>query len=329
MNGSPPGLADREPDYRRYGLPAGNPYHRGQADPVKQEDSRLLIPIAGIPHGDEIDARLFRTEPGTESSAFLISGRQATGRTSLAKTLVHRYSAHRGFGEDLQFLTYAEPHHDSRQRICDILRAVRNHIIRRHYDKQQQILSQVPLGEDGERLSDLDLQARADFLAHVMRDRVKPGMHLGLLIEGMQNPDLMDRLSVVFKHVDAIIVVTRDDYDTAGTASAERLRERERWQEWATHITIPPITGDQARRLASTRWEHEAPDVLCPFELDGVRAAFDRRSEPVGRALRWLGWLLWCRLHEYTGDEDWPAAEELHLPAGWIEMMMRRAEAAP
>ncbi len=323
-------MEDRDVDYRRYGLSVGNPYHSRQVDPAKEEDLRLLIPIADLPLGEGDEARLFHKAEESSSTAFLISGRQATGRTSLARMLIHRYAAYRGFGPDFRFLTYAEPHHDSKQRICDILRAVRNHIIRsQHWDRREQIQNQIPLGEDGDKLSDLDLQGRAEFLAHYMKEEVKPAMHLGLLIEGMQDPDLMDRLAVVFKYVEGIIIVTRDDYHTADTASAERIQERERWQEWATHVTIPPLTGEEVRWLTSARWQNAAPNVQCPFELDGVRESFNRRSEPVGRALRWLRWLLWCRLHEYTGDDAWPDAEELHLPASWIEMMMQRGEAAP
>jgi hypothetical protein len=317
-------------NYGRYGLDCGDPYRHRDLDARREQDRPLLLTFAGLSL-DVIDDHLADAERRGTASAFLLSGREATGRTSLAKLIAQRYLERHGQSGSFDLVVYDEKDHDSLRRTQNVLKAVRNHLIRlgnwgEHRERLHEV---IPDGAETDRPSIAALQGQADFLAHYMRDKLKPSRAVGLLIEGMQDDDLMDTLATVFAHVDTLVVVTRDDYRNGDTADPDRMAERERWQRWALHVTVPPLTGDDVERLTSNRWQHAAPDLECPFELDGIRDTFHGRSEPVGRALRWLGWLLRWRLVEHDGDECWPSAQNLRIPAQWIEKMVQQAETAP
>jgi hypothetical protein len=317
-------------DYYLYSLPGGNPYHHRELDARREEDRRLLLEFAGFPRLADIDRHIEATVAGQRPSAFLLSGREGAGRATLARTIMHRYVEHRGIAGAFHLVTVDDKDHDSRSRTHKILKAIRNAIIRNGHweDHRERLMREVPDG-GAHDLEELDLQNRAEFLAYCAEKLIVPPMHIGLLIDGVQEDSFMDTLAAVFENVQMVMVVTRDHYNTPDTASAERLAERERWQKWARHITLPPLTGDGVRELAGHRWEMAAPGVDCPFDLDGLRRVFERRQEPIGRALSWLGWLLHWRLTEYEGTERWPTAQELALSAHWIESMVLRVETAP
>jgi hypothetical protein len=319
-----------EADYWTYSLTDGNPYVSRALDPRREDDRRMLLQFAGFPRPVDIDGHIESTVTNERSTAFLLSGREGAGRTTLARTIMHRYVERRDIAETFHLVTFNDIDHDSRSRAHKILKAIRNTIIRNGHweDHREQLMREVPDG-DGRGLEELDLQGRAEFLAYYAEKLIAPTMSVGLLIDGVQEDSFMDTLAVVFENVRMVIVVTRDHYNTPDTASAEGLAQRERWQKWAQHVTLPPLTGDGVKVLASSRWDAAAPQLACPFDLDGLRDTFASRQEPVGRALSWLSWLLHWRLVEYEGTDRWPTAEELGLPARWIETMVRRAETAP
>ncbi|MEH1099540.1 hypothetical protein [Micromonospora sp. CPCC 205561] len=317
-------------DYKRYGLTRGDPYRHRDLDPRQERDRALLVDFAGVPF-DEIEEQLVRARAAGGAAAFLLSGREATGRTSLARLIAHQYRELHELGDDFRLVVYEEIDHDSLRRAQEVLKAIRNELMElggwgEHRDR---LLEVVPNGVGPTRPEILDLQAQAGFLTNYMRKRMKPPRALGLLIEGMQNDDFLDTLAVVFARVDLLVIVTRDDYRTADTADPDRMNERDRWRRWALPVQVPLLSGDDVDLLARNRWQHEAPDLECPFELSGVRDTFGARRPPVGRALHWLGWLLRCRLDEHEGDDCWPAARELRIPAQWIEKRVRQAESAP
>lgn len=320
--------AEGQVDFKRYGLTRGDPYRHRDLDPRNERDRALLLDFAADPL-DEIEQQLAQAAANGKAAAFLLSGREATGRTSLAKLIAHQYRELHQLDDTFKLVVYDEKNHDSLQRAQEVLKAIRNELMElggwgEHRDR---LLEVIPNGPGEPEI--LDLQAQAGFLANYMRKRMKPAHTLGLLIEGMQEEDFLDTLAVVFARVDLLIVVTRDDYHTADTADLDRMNERERWRRWALPVQVPLLSGEDVDLLARNRWQHEAADLECPFELKGIRDTFDARRPPVGRALHWLSWLLQWRLRKYDGDECWPAARNLRIPAQWIEESVQQAESAP
>ncbi|MFF0177327.1 hypothetical protein [Micromonospora profundi] len=313
-------------DYRFYGL-SGNPYVNRELDPRREDDRQLLLELDVLPPLTQIREHIARAAAADESAAFLLSGRTGAGRTTLAHKIFDLYREEREIGDTFHVVSYQKIDHDSLARVNAVIKAIRNKISRNHPDRRDELMSRIPNAE-GIVPDELDLQARADFLAEVAQS-VRPTMHIGLLIDGVQDDAFMDALAVAFQYVPAVVVVTRDAYNTADTASAERLAERREWQRWARHLHLSPLSGSDVQRIATNRWHIAAGEVECPFEADGVRSTFDQRREPIGRAIRWLGWLLEGRLKTYEGDERWPAADELRMPARWIESMVQMAGKAP
>jgi hypothetical protein len=312
-------------DFSYYGL-RRNPYRNQRLDPRVEDDRRLLVELQALPPHDEIEEHITRTTRSDEqSTAFLLSGRAGAGRTTMAYRIFHQYREILGIDDTFHQVEVGGIDHDSPARINRILKAIRNTVIRKHPDRRDALMEKIP---DAGPRGDLDLQLQADFLADVTR-QVVPRMHLGLLIEGVQDDGFMDTLSVVFQYVPAVIVVTRDDYKTADTASAERLAARREWQQWAMHLHLPPLGGTDVELVAANRWHSAAGAVECPFELDGVRSAFNQRRQPIAAAIGWLAWLLEGRLTGYRGDKRWPEADELRLPAKWIEDMVQWGANAP
>jgi hypothetical protein len=313
-------------DYGYYGL-NGNPYVNRELDPRHEPDRRLMLPLGMLPAQADIEDHIARTAHDGGSTAFLLSGRAGAGRTTMAHRIFHLYREALGVGDTFRLVRYGRIDHDSLARVNKIIKAVRNEVIRKHRNRRDELMERIPDADDGP-LDDLALQARADFIADVTQS-VKPQMHLGLLIDGVQDETFMDALALAFQYVPAVIVVARDDYNTADTASAQGLAERREWQRWAKHLHLAPLAGSDVEQIATNRWHLAAGEVECPFEMAGVRSTFDQRREPVGRAIRWLGWLLEGRLKAYEGSERWPEAPELRLPAKWIEQMVQWAEDAP
>jgi hypothetical protein len=319
-------------DYGRYGLPAGNPYVNRELDPGREADSRLFLPLRVMPPPGTIEAHIAAARDGANgfrSAAFLLSGRSGAGRSTLARVIFHRYrEAHGIDSRNFHIVHFDKTGHDSLTRIHKLIKDVRNEVKRAHPNRRDELMEEIPDGGDRE-LDEYDLQTRADFLEHVMTG-VKPRMHLGLLVAGVQEDAFMDAMAEVFRHVSAVVVVTRNDYPTPDTASGRGLRQRRRWQQWAKHLELPPLGGSDVEQIATNRWHAAAGDDLaCPFELDGVRTAFDKWPEPLTRAIRWLAWLLRVRLKLYEGADCWPDAAELRLPAKWIVTSIEHAREAP
>jgi hypothetical protein len=327
-----PGVYDESDiDYQMYGLVDGNPYVHRELDAWNEADRNLLVPLAGLPSIEDIDRHIRRPEAADGSIGFLLSGEGATGRTSLARLIMHRYAEVTGVRENFHVVGYNKVHHDSGDRVHGILKAVRNHVMRKNPGRhhRETLMQQMPHGEAGAALTELDLQAQADYLADYMKTEIKPRMHLGLLIEGMQDDDFMDVLSRVFEYVETVIVVTHDNYRTSDTASVARLDEREQWQKWAMRVNLPNLSGDGAKELTLNRWRNAAPQVDCPFELDGVKDTFDNRQSPVGLTLSWLRYFLFCRLLDHDGSVPWPEDQNLRLSQAWMQNKLRQVDSAP
>lgn len=318
-------------DYALYGLPGGNPYVNRELDPSREADTKLFLPLEVLPGPEAIEGHIRATKDETSafrSTAFLLSGRAGAGRSTLARMIFHRYQQAHDIKADFHIVRFSERGHDSLARINKIIKALRNEVIRRHWDKRAELLTQIPDAEDL-LPEEYDLQGRADFVSYVASS-VTPPMHLGLLINGVQEDAFMDLMAEVFRHVPAVIVITRDAYRTPDTASQRGLNERQKWREWAKPLELRPLAGSDVELLTANRWHAAAgDDVECPFELAGVRSTFDRRKEPIGRAIRWLAWLLDGRLERYEGTQRWPDAADLRLPAKWIESEVQRGERAP
>ncbi|MCI4065124.1 ATP-binding protein [Micromonospora sp. R77] len=317
-------------DYSLYNLTDGNPYIHRELDARRADHRCYLLDFDGFPSLDDIDGYIRQRVDEKQPAAFLVSGREGTGRTTLARRILHQYAEHRGVGETFHVVTVNDIDHDSRSRTNRLIKAIRNTVIRNGNwaNHRDSLMREVPDG-GGPGLEDLDLQSRAEYLNNYAENIVKPPVHIGLLIDGVQEDAFMDTLAVVFENVQMAVVVTRDHYEgNADTASAERLAQRKRWQRWARSVTLPALSGDSVELLASNRWQIAAPEVECPFDLEGLRRTFTSRSSPVARVLGWLGFLLHWRLIAYEGTERWPQAGELSLPGRWIETMVRQVEMA-
>lgn len=310
---------------RLYGLRNGNPYRSVTLNALTNpEHEQLLLNLAGYPPMHRIEEHVHGPSP---SSAFLLTGRNATGRTSLAHAILHKYVTCKPVAPaSFMLIVDREATHNARERVYGILASIRNAAVRRNRDMENALRDAVPVGTNASDLDASDLQLTADRLAHLLKHESKPALHLGLLVEDLPDWHLMELLETVFQYVDAAIVVTHKQYGTSDTA---RLPvQSPATPEWALRIPLPPLTGSQVSELTQDRWERAA-DVECPFELDGVRRAFDGRAEPVGTAMEWLHWLLHCRLENFGKDQAWPADPELGLPGEWIEKMIKLGESAP
>ncbi|MDG4788016.1 hypothetical protein O7626_19075 [Micromonospora sp. WMMD1102] len=312
-------------DYRRYGLANGNPYVNRPIDPSRDTDQNLFLTLAVLPPMETIREHIAREAPGDGSTAFLLSGRSGAGRTTLAYLITKLYREMHGI-DDLHLECFGRKDHDSLARTHRVIQAVRNAVMRRHRDRRQELKAEIPDIDDG--MTELGLQAQADHLAYVMQD-VRPRMHLGLLVDGVQDDGFMDTMAVVFRHVPAVVIVTRDEYRTADTASAKRLAERSEWQQWALHLHLPPLPAEDIEQITENRWRAAAGPAECPFELAGVRDVLGQRRLPAGSAIKWLGWLMEGKLKTTRGSERWPDARELHITADWIESVVEWGGNAP
>lgn len=314
-------------DYRRYGLTNGNPYVNRPLDPSCDTDQELFLNLAVLPPLDTIRNHIARKAQGDGSTAFLLSGRSGAGRTTLAHMIVKLYREMHGIDETFHLARFNKKDHDSLARTHRVLQSVRNEVMRRHGDRRQELKAAIPDIVDP-NINEYGLQGQADHLADVMQD-VKPRMHLGLLIDGVQDDAFMDTMATVFERVPAVIIVTRDEYRTADTASAKGLAERPEWQQWAMHMHLRSLPGDDVEQITANRWRAAAGQVECPFELVGVRGALGQRRLPVGSAIKWLSWLMEGKLTTTKGDQRWPDARELHITADWIESVVKWGGNAP
>ena len=319
-------------DYCMYSLKNGNPYIPRQLDVTRADDLCMMLQFAGYPSLSEIRQHIEQTASQGRPTAFLLSGREGTGRSTLAEAIIHHYVQFQGIAHSFHLVRFGKRRridHNSETRTFTILKVMRNAILAKGNWHHEEKLKGIIGDGDGEGLDDYDLQARAGSLMHFVDQSVRPEIRLGLLIDGVQEDSFMKTLSIAFEDIPMVVVAKRDDYDVATTADSDRLEQREDWQKWARHITLPPLSGNSFGMLADNRWTRAAPEVDCPFDLEGLSATFARRPEPIRGALSWLHWLLQSRLLTYEGTEPWPAAQQLALTAKWIEEMVRAAHLAP
>jgi hypothetical protein len=308
-----------------YGL-RGHPYQSRTLNAMRDKDDRdLLISLDGFPSIREIEDHVDRA--GESAAAFLISGRNATGRTSLANAILHCYLTRKGLDQRFVVVVDDEPTHNDKERAHRLLVAIRNGVSEHDQAHDKELEQILPPGEQHDPFIPLDLQYKARQLATLLDRKFSPPLRFGLLVEGLQNASLIGMLETVFKKVPTVVVVTHDRYEVSSTADLGSVPAGD-GPDWALRLHLPPLDGSQVCRLTDERWKLFA-DTACPFELDGVRRAFDSRVEPVGRQLRRLAWLLRWRLHDFGGDVPWPADAGLGLPGDWIETMLQRAESAP
>ncbi|GII52401.1 hypothetical protein Pth03_07900 [Planotetraspora thailandica] len=314
--------------YELYGLPdKKNPYVNRPLDALTDSsDQDLLLELEGFIQLAGIEAAVDRAVREGRPAFFLIIGAGGSGRTSLSNHVMRSYQDRRWPGQEGDNLcVHRSPRttmtHDPYRQLTDTLLSLRNNMKRRHIEISDDLKTSfrdLSRSQASGPLSDYDLQEIAELVSSDVATR---GSGLGIHYEGVATKELLALAPRVFENTQAVMVLTVDAYDHAGTPQLTESDKQE-FAKLGHVIHLEALTPAQISMLALKRWNGTQPS---PFDPGGVESAFTRRRYTIGQAMRYLAMLLDFRLSEYHDAEPWPTAE-LRLHEDWLQTKMWQGE---
>lgn len=286
--------------YARYGL-KGNPFIPRPLNPRENpEDSNQIARLVKF-HLDDTDGTLQAKIKAGEPAFFLISGKDGTGRTSIANYILTTYCQSAGYNQ-LIFPEIEKLNHNAddvyRDWMLRLLTALDRADIDIGSELYNNISNQVTLQNTPPSLLNSKFQSLVIKLTRAMDP-----LHacLGIYLENIPTLELFDTARDIFRYSHAICVMTISESVLAGL--------QKKVQGDHTHIVLEEIEGADVWEVIEKRWTGYPPN---PFNKNGVIKAFSQRV-PIARAIVLTGKLLMNMLDFNPQGNEWPHAKELEF----------------
>ncbi|TYB65978.1 hypothetical protein FXF51_17405 [Nonomuraea sp. PA05] len=304
--------------YDLYGLHQGNPYRTEPLDPLgRSGDRTLMVDIDWFVSTEALRAYLRRTVEAGESAFVVVSGRDYTGRTTIANHVLDVYRQVRDLESDRLLISRidVEHHHD--------FEWVKKAMVELQTEIEEADLSLSPgLTASLDTIESIEedvYQSRYRGLARRLRGELwgqDQPCSFGVVFEGLRQTTLVEAMRKVFRSSQSIAVFTHGDYKHANTPSHEELSRLD------VHlIKLEPLHGDQVRHLAEQRWR-SASELPSPFPPDSLEAAWPAPT-PIKSVVSTLGALVDMRLGSAACHGPWPQNAELEIPHRFMVSMIR------
>ncbi|MFC4530278.1 hypothetical protein [Sphaerisporangium dianthi] len=305
--------------YELYGLPGRNPYAPRVLDPiVRAQDRDLRLSLGGYCQVEPIYTYL-REAIAAERPAFVvISGRDFTGRTSMANCVLDLYRELRDVGDRFLVSRVEVTHHRDFEWFQQMMAQLQNEFEMAELSLSDPLVGAFDrIGNIPESIYPQKFQAAARMLGSEL-SRQKSPYAFGALFEGLHTASLINRAQTIFRHTSSLVVFTHRDYEHAQTPSADLLRA-DMFSEEIHLVRLLPLVESQIQLLAHHRWEQASkPESPCPFDLDGIAEIFRNAPVPIKAALTRLAKLLDYKLSLASGETPWPDNQELAMSRQWL-----------
>ncbi|MEU5529331.1 hypothetical protein ABZ744_20580 [Micromonospora chersina] len=294
-----------------------NPYTPRELDPLRRpDDFDQLLDLDGFVRVEAI-AKHLQAAIEQERPAFLVvSGRNHTGRTSVANCILHLYREMRGLGECFLPGRITVTNNNDAEWLGRALVQLQNEGDFRDIDFSKRTREALGRLEDfGASAYEQRFQKIAFLIARDLAQLPEPH-GFGVLFEGVPTATLIATARTVFERAAGIIVFTHDDYEHARTSMTEQVDAVA--VDDAIHLVhLRPLVSEQINELATQRWS-AASQLDCPYDPEGIEEVFRNSPVPIKVVLHRLATLLDYRLRANHTDEPWPENEHLSMRREWL-----------
>ncbi|MEV0165730.1 hypothetical protein ACGFJC_00645 [Nonomuraea fuscirosea] len=304
--------------YELYGLRHGNPYRIEPLDPLARAGDRaLLVDIDGFVSTEALRAYLRESVAAGESAFVVVSGRDYTGRTTIANHVLDVYREVSELDDRLLVSRIKVGHNRDFEWVKEAMVELQNEI------EEADLTLSPALTESLNTIEGIDegvYQSRYRGLARRLHGELagqaRGRCSFGVVFEGLRQTSLVDAMRKVFKSSRSIAVFTHGDYKHANTPSYEELSRLD------VHlIKLEPLKGEQVRCLAEERWR-AASALPSPFPPDSLETAWPAPT-PIKSVVKTLSLLLDIRLGSAADHGPWPDNTELEIPHRFMFFMIR------
>ncbi|GII67481.1 hypothetical protein Skr01_75660 [Sphaerisporangium krabiense] len=297
--------------YDVYGL-TGNPYTVTPLTPLAiPPDARMPLGLDGFFDPRALDDYLEDVVADGRPAFVVVSGRDFTGRTSMARCVLDHYRRKRGLGDRFVVAEVNLNTFDAFELLSHALGRLRRGSVKMG----------VPLGTDlDRRLSQVSESPRPGFLLRfqelaedletALTAPDTPRHGFGVLIEGLMDVSMLGAAHEVFGDVPCVVVFTHQAGEHAKTAPLHGLTADD-----AHLLHLHPLGSRQVRLLAEGRWAQATTEHPCPFDGPGLESVFSTEL-PIKLVLKRLARLLQYRLN--TAGREAADAEKLKMSYAWL-----------
>jgi hypothetical protein len=319
-------LINNDLSYEAYGL-TENPFTPRQVlDPLENSDDiERIVKVESFSHIDQINAALADRAVQGRPAFYLVSGRSASGRTTMAKLILALYRAHRQIEPPWFIVPSLEgpPDHYEVRTFKIWLASLASDIDIKGISLSKPLKDSI---RDTIRNVDPDTMA-IDFSRLVLQTsnelkKVTPAAGFGCFLENVPGYNIAQAAFQVFANAPTVCVFTVGDYENDGKEVVESVVASGRADVQV--VQIDPLPGVAVEKLVKDRW-HQVSNRPHPFQGANVADAF-QKPRPIGTALRHVGDVLRAKLASYQRAGSW-SDETLRITADELSTWLRLVEA--
>jgi hypothetical protein len=305
------------PRYELYGLAGRNPYSPRPLDPIAHPGDRtLMLDLDGFLKTEPLYAYLLDAATAGRPAFVVVSGRNYTGRTSVANCILDLYRELLKVDDRFLVTRTEVAHHRDFEWLQQAIVQLQTEAGMAELKLTSQLVSDLDRIED---IKETIYQQRFQAIARRLSAELAGqggGYSFGLVFEGLRTTTLISAAQTVFRDTRSITVFTHPDYRHAQTPAASLLSPG-LMPDNLYIVRLMPLNPGQIRMLAEGRWKQSSA-LHCPFDPAGLDQMFHDAPVPIKAALIKLAQLLDYRLSIATGDLPWPENKELGMSRQWL-----------
>ncbi|MEV8639095.1 hypothetical protein AB0395_46305 [Streptosporangium sp. NPDC051023] len=276
----------------------------------------MRLDLDGYAYVEPVYAYLHQAVLAGRPAFVVISGRDYTGRTSMANCVLDLYRELRATDGRYLVARVEIGHHRDFEWIQQAMAQLQNEVDMAEVSLTDKLIRLLDgIGEVQESIYPQRFQGLARMLSTELAGQRSP-YAFGVLFEDLRTASFVNVAQTVFRNTQSIVVFTHRAYEHAQTPAADLLQP-ELFAEDTHVVELRPLVESQIQSLARGRWEQASP-LHCPFDLDGVAEIFRSAPTPIKAVLTRLAKLLDYRLSLVNGQVPWPDNSELGMSREWL-----------
>lgn len=309
-------------DYSIYGL-QGNPYRIGMVDPLlNPKYVPQIVEVDGFCSLKQVVSYLQKKVVDENKPAFfVVTGKNGTGRTSLANYILVRYCEYRGIDRAKLIVPprIVENHDD-----LDIFRTWFAYLYNGIDEKNLKLnkdFSEMLMNEPG-KIDRSVMKPRFNLLAKKVNNVLSNAENcagFGICLENVPNVAIIRSALAVFENVQTVGIFTILDYESTGKDVADMFRRNEAHHQDVldqVFVELSPLSAPDISTLVLACWNGTQPSPFDPAETGRI---LGKKPRPMAYVLRVLEKTLDTKLIHVQSGLSWPHDENLRITIEQLE----------